>query len=210
MSPPLISVQELIPCLQGSHGSSVEWLRGGREWGLRGPKVTFAALQKNGKTHLVQVIDKGWVISRWSSQILHPRESCPALVPSCVYPTAGSHTAWQVVKKKEESHDGPGKGCQAVLPHPVASQLCAGMGSPRVGELGLLQRRNLSREQGIFSIQHLSIRKHEFFKAASLCQGGYVLTSLLIALVLLKYLCLEIFVKSRIDTSQRRMVGFLL
>lgn len=95
---------------------------------------------------------KGGVISRWSSQVLHPGESCPALVPRCVYPTTGPQTAWQVVKKKEESHDGPGKGCQAVLPHPVASQLCAGMGSPRVGEPGLLQRRNLSREQRIFSI----------------------------------------------------------
>lgn len=53
MPPPLISAQELIPCLQGSHGHSVGCPRGGREWGLREPKVTFAALQEGGKTHLV-------------------------------------------------------------------------------------------------------------------------------------------------------------
>lgn len=99
---------------------------------------------------------------------------------------------------------------KAVLPQPVSFQLCAGMGSPWEAELGLLQCRNLPREQGIFSIYCLSIRKHEFFKVASLCQGRYLLTNLLIALVLLKYLRLEIFVKSRIDTSQRRMVWFLL
>lgn len=57
MSSPLISAQGTIPCLQGSRGCSVGFLRVGREWGLREPKVTFAALEEGGKTHLVYVIE---------------------------------------------------------------------------------------------------------------------------------------------------------
>lgn len=66
--------------------------------------------------------------------------------------------------------------------------------------------------QGTFSAQHLCIRRQEFFKAASLHRKGYVLTNLLIALILLKYLYLEIFMKSHTDTFQRRMdqVGYFL
>lgn len=110
---------------------------------------------------------------------------------------------------------GPGRGCQAVSLHPAASPLSTGMapaqpparGGAAGCELGLRQSRDLPGEHMQFSIFS---SENALFKAASLHRKGYVLTSLLIALVLLKHLYLEVFVKSHIDTFQRRMVCFLL
>jgi len=64
----------------------------------------------------------------------------------------------------EESHNGPGKGYQAVIPHAVASLLGAGTGPaqlpalgqaavlPVLGEPGLRQHRDLPREHLHFRI----------------------------------------------------------
>lgn len=74
------------------------------------------------------------------------------LGPSYSHPTAGPQTARQIGKKEGERHDGPGKGCQAVVLRPAASLIGVGMGPAHLpvpgqgavplamGEPGLRQR----------------------------------------------------------------------
>lgn len=68
------------------------------------------------------------VLAREPSQVLQPAEASSLHLSSHGFPTAGPQIARQVVKKVVESHDGPGKGFQAVIPHTVASLLSAGWG----------------------------------------------------------------------------------